>query len=122
MWDGDTNGIIYEIVDKESLNAIKNCDDEDPNDIRLDYERVKDFGGFSTGFHHALDFLGIPPQAVFGVEYIEYDYDGVDRPILSYIENAKLPDIIKAFTAVRFNHRKPSRRSWGETILGGGGL
>jgi hypothetical protein len=26
------------------------------------------------------------------------------------------------FTAVRFNHKKPSRMSWGEKILGGGGL
>jgi hypothetical protein len=25
-------------------------------------------------------------------------------------------------TAVRFNHKNPSRMSWGEKILGGGGL
>jgi hypothetical protein len=25
-------------------------------------------------------------------------------------------------TAVRFNHNKPSRRSWGEAIFGGGGF
>jgi ATP-binding cassette subfamily B protein len=29
---------------------------------------------------------------------------------------------IDSHTAVRFNHNKPSRRSWGEGILGGGGL
>jgi hypothetical protein len=30
--------------------------------------------------------------------------------------------LLYRITAVRFNHNKPSRRGWSETILSGGGL
>jgi hypothetical protein len=84
----DCHWNFYHIVDDETLNEMKSHPEKAAEIL---YKSGREVG--SINIYHALVFLGVPEQAVFGIEDI-YDRSG-EEPLISCVEKDKLPDIMK---------------------------